>query len=279
MSTPEVQRVAVRVLGLDGEVLGAGWLRHGDTPLDALSRLLGQVGAVVEAAGAGGTAAPRSTVDLAASMPLRAARSMPREVGGLRLHLLTLDYALPAGVRLDGGHDETVDPAHLGEVLTSWSDGGRADPLGGQLGRDPMKVQRAGAYALVHADGRVLLTRLAHSGRWTLPGGGIDAGEQPEASLVREVYEETGLEPGDVRLVEVTTARWTGRAPDGIAEDFQAVQLLYTATVANHVEPRVVEVGGSTSEAAWVEVARIADLPSTFIARAGLRRVGVRFPE
>ena len=35
-------------------------------------------------------------------------------------------------------------------------------------------------------------------GSWTLPGGGLDFGEDPEAGALRELGEETGLE-GEVR--------------------------------------------------------------------------------
>ncbi|HSX05690.1 MAG TPA: NUDIX hydrolase [Candidatus Saccharimonadales bacterium] len=41
-------------------------------------------------------------------------------------------------------------------------------------------------------DGRVLLLREA-DGRWELPGGGLEHGEDPKAALAREVAEETGL--------------------------------------------------------------------------------------
>jgi 8-oxo-dGTP pyrophosphatase MutT (NUDIX family) len=40
---------------------------------------------------------------------------------------------------------------------------------------------------------RLLLTRRSDNGEWCLPGGGVDAGERPAETAVREVYEETGL--------------------------------------------------------------------------------------
>jgi len=57
--------------------------------------------------------------------------------------------------------------------------------------------QRLAAYGLVVSEGRVLLTRASSSsdfpGAWSLPGGGVDHGEHPEQTVVREFLEETGL--------------------------------------------------------------------------------------
>ncbi len=50
---------------------------------------------------------------------------------------------------------------------------------------------RPGAYAVLRDDEDRLLAVFVR-GRYHLPGGGIDANEDPEAAVVREIKEETG---------------------------------------------------------------------------------------
>lgn len=60
------------------------------------------------------------------------------------------------------------------------------------LGHDLLWLTAA-VGAVLDGQGRVLLQRRADSGRWTLPGGIVEPGEQPADAAVREVYEETGV--------------------------------------------------------------------------------------
>jgi ADP-ribose pyrophosphatase YjhB (NUDIX family) len=132
-------------------------------------------------------------------------------------------------------------------------------------GEQPAPALRVAAYAVVLVDGRVLLTQMSENtpipGQWVLPGGGLDHGETPLHAVVREVREETGHVLRDVTLADVGSHRFTARSPRGRLEDFQSIQVVYTAGVEQVIEPTVLDVGGSTSQAAWVALEDLAQLP------------------
>ncbi|MCY7397108.1 MAG: NUDIX domain-containing protein [Nocardioides sp.] len=123
--------------------------------------------------------------------------------------------------------------------------------------------QRVSAYALVVREEWVLLTRNSglgpHPGHWTLPGGGVEHGEDPRVAVVREVAEETGLVCVAGEVLEVASSHFEGTAPSGRHEDFHSVGLVFAAVVHDTAAPRVVERGGTTDRAAWVPLARFGD--------------------
>ncbi|MBQ1071984.1 NUDIX domain-containing protein [Micromonospora sp. C31] len=133
--------------------------------------------------------------------------------------------------------------------------------------------QRFGAYGLVtDPAGRVLLTMIADgypgAGRWHLPGGGTDHGEQPASALLRELVEESGQLGRVVELVGVDNLHNPAAlGPEGYPIDWHGVRVVYRVAVDAPTEPRVTELaGGSTAHAAWFTPERLAGLPLTEIA-------------
>jgi 8-oxo-dGTP pyrophosphatase MutT (NUDIX family) len=71
-----------------------------------------------------------------------------------------------------------------------------------KVGHDPLLLPAVTA-VILDGDGRVLLMRSRDDGKWYLPGGATDPGEQPADAIVREVLEETGLIVEPTRIVGV----------------------------------------------------------------------------
>ncbi len=124
------------------------------------------------------------------------------------------------------------------------------------------RTQRVAAYAVILRDEQILLCRIAPyispDELWTLPGGGLDHGEHPREAVLREVREETGL----LALVGDTARVYSAHLPTawrhGARVDAHALRIVYDGWVpVDAPEPRVMEVDGSTVEAAWVPIADV----------------------
>ena len=76
-----------------------------------------------------------------------------------------------------------------------------------------MKITLVVACALVDADRRVLIAQRPEgkqlAGLWEFPGGKIEAGETPEAALIRELTEELGIETKQACLAPLSFASHT----------------------------------------------------------------------
>ena len=109
------------------------------------------------------------------------------------------------------------------------------------------------AVALVDADGRVLLaerpTGKSMAGLWEFPGGKVNAGETPEAALIRELAEELGIDVTASCLAPFTFASYS-------YPDFHLLMPLYVCrkwqgTVSSREGQRL----------KWVRPAQLSDYP------------------
>ncbi|KRF16747.1 NUDIX hydrolase [Nocardioides sp. Soil797] len=129
------------------------------------------------------------------------------------------------------------------------------------MGRLP-KRQRVAAYAVIIRGDRILLSRLAprisRTPLWTLPGGGLDHGEDPRRAVVREIHEETGLPAVVSEQARVYSLHNPRATHNEQRADYHALRIVFEGWVpVDAPEPRVVEVDGSTVEARWIPLADV----------------------
>ncbi|WP_457206625.1 NUDIX domain-containing protein [Nocardioides sp. P5_C9_2] len=249
-------RLAPRISRTELWTLPGGGLDHGEDPRDALLR------EIVEETGLEAVVGDSARV-YSAHLPRASRDGVLTDFHALRIVYdawVRADAPEPRVLEVDGS---TIEAAwHPVAAVASGVVPVVATVTEALADHRPMRVQRVAAYAVVRRDSRVLLTRLsataAHPGSWTLPGGGIDHGERPSTALVREVLEECGVECEVGELLGVHDTHFSGTAPSGRWEDYHGVHLLFDAHVATGEEPRVVEIGGTTDDVAWVEVADIS---------------------
>jgi ADP-ribose pyrophosphatase YjhB (NUDIX family) len=129
------------------------------------------------------------------------------------------------------------------------------------------RKQRVAAYVVVARDDGVLLARWAgpRGPEWTLPGGGLDFGEDPADAAVREVREETGY---TVRLDGLLFVNSFRKVLPDAPVDFHAIQIVYAGSVIGGDLSH--EVDGSTDMAAWYPILDVPALTRVQLVDMGL---------
>lgn len=157
----------------------------------------------------------------------------------------------------------------------------------------PPRLIRPAAYAWIVADGKVLLCRLCephNMGQWTLPGGGLDFGEDIAEGCLREVREETGLEVQLDGLLAVDSICALTTPAVTVAESQRLLNLTYPAEPVEMFSLRIVylasvvsgnltnESEGSTDLAEWIPLGQVRDLVLVDLAETVLNAWDRRTP-
>jgi ADP-ribose pyrophosphatase YjhB (NUDIX family) len=138
------------------------------------------------------------------------------------------------------------------------------------------QITRVAAYGLVLQDDRILLCRLSErvpniGGRWTLPGGGVEFGEDPALAVTREVYEETGMKVRTVSLAGVNSY-----ASENQSRKFHSIRIIYhTELLGGSLR---FESDGSTDLCGWWTYDEARELPLVNLGELGLELAFGRNP-
>ncbi len=141
------------------------------------------------------------------------------------------------------------------------------DIFANEVGYTTPKVDvRAAAFR----DHKVLLVReMLDSGRWTLPGGWMDAGDSPGGAAVREFREETGYE---VRLLKLAAVY--DRARHGHPNYFfSTVKLFFVCELTGGQPQTSVETG----ESDFFDVDALPELSVARVTMAEIRMLYKHF--
>jgi 8-oxo-dGTP diphosphatase len=117
----------------------------------------------------------------------------------------------------------------------------------------PKPLLLVAAAALIDTDGRVLICQRPEgkqlAGLWEFPGGKVEAGETPEAALIRELEEELSIKVAQACLAPFVFA----------SHEYEGFHLLMPLYLCRKWEGRLER--REHEAIAWVKPAKLGDYP------------------
>jgi ADP-ribose pyrophosphatase YjhB (NUDIX family) len=143
------------------------------------------------------------------------------------------------------------------------------------LGVSDSPKTRLAAYTLCIDQGRLLVVRIAPgypaAGIWTLPGGGVEFGEDPADAARRELAEESGLDGRIDDLAFVNSIAGENQADAGVRA-WHGVRIVYLATVTGGTLRD--EIEESTDRAEWATLPGLDGRPVTELVDVAVEWLG-----
>lgn len=117
-----------------------------------------------------------------------------------------------------------------------------------------MKIQETNVYVILFNENRILFLR-RKDGLWEFPGGGVDWGEHPEDSAVRELQEETGIAvQKPLKFVGITSAVYKKGE-----DEKHSIYIVYSAETKNNI----VQLSKEHDEYRWLSKTEIGFIRNT----------------
>jgi 8-oxo-dGTP diphosphatase len=137
---------------------------------------------------------------------------------------------------------------------------------------------RVAAYAVIVGDDERILLAHWNAGRkaaWTMPGGGLESGEDPEHAVRREVREETGyrVKVNELLGIHSRVIPATRRLNAETTQPLHTLRIVYRATISGGRLRN--EKDGSTDRAEWFTVDEVRVLQRVRLVDIALKMGGV----
>lgn len=131
-----------------------------------------------------------------------------------------------------------------------------------------VKSTHIGAYAIIIRDDKIAVIKKAqggYTGKYDLPGGGIEHTETPIEALHRECKEEINATVIKEELLDVTATNIKWKMQENLIEDLHHIGVLYTTEIKEK-ELKDTPDGIDSNGGLWLEINKITkDNSSPFL--------------
>ena len=144
------------------------------------------------------------------------------------------------------------------------------------------KHTHTGAYEIAIHNGKILLVkkqRGPYKGKWDLPGGGIEMGENSIDVLNREFGEECGYSIEKTKLVDVINSRVEYVNEENKFEELTLISIVYIVSLKQYEiinSETIIRGTEDISDSKWIDIDKVKSIPHTSVINAILKGENLR---
>ena len=139
-----------------------------------------------------------------------------------------------------------------------------------------IKHTHIGAYAIIINNNKIALIKKAtgaYTGKYDLPGGGIEHTETPLQALHRECKEEIDATVIKERLLDVTSVNVTWNIKEDLEEDLHHIGILYEVKI-KETKLKDTPDGIDSNGGLWVDIEKLSQKNTSPLVWYSLKLLG-----